>query len=454
MEQTKKHSFPFGFYVCSLSFTFERLAYYAAKWGVATFIVVASAQGGLGLSQHTGALFSSFLVAFTYITPVIGGFIADRWLSPRKLVPLGEILMAIGYFCAWKATGKGMLIIMIIVIAVGTGFFKGNVSGIQGRQFPAADAEFLDTVFSWQYSFVNIGSFCGTTFLVLIATQTKFGYRGMFFACGIFMLIDCIWWLLGQKSLGDAGLKPFLVDNRTEDAEKAEVEEEKAPLTSVEKNRVAAIILVTILSGVFWLIWYMVYMPVYYKFGPASMGGLGWANWNIGNFTMPTSWFDSENGLLCIIFCPILAKIWSSLDKKGKDWSFLTKTGFGIFVLGVCVAVLTLAGAMAHGGKTPVGVWIVALSAFFMTLGEVVFSPLGNSFISKYAPKSLLGTLLGVWPLIIFFSGLIYGPLYNFMDKFDFIKAYGLLAIIILVIGVLLMPFGKKFNKWIHADEI
>ncbi|MFC2662489.1 MAG: MFS transporter, partial [Eubacterium sp.] len=68
MAQTKKHSFPFGFYVCSLSFTFERLAYYAAKWGVATFIVVASAKGGLGLPQATGALFSSFLVAFTYIT--------------------------------------------------------------------------------------------------------------------------------------------------------------------------------------------------------------------------------------------------------------------------------------------------------------------------------------------------------------------------------------------------
>ena len=142
------------------------------------------------------------------------------------------------------------------------------------------------------------------------------------------------------------------------------------------------------------------------------------------------------------------------MDKKGKDWSFLTKTGFGIFVLGICVAVLALGGLMSKEGKGQVGVWVIFLSALFMTLGEVVFSPLGNSFISKYAPKSLLGTLLGVWPLIIFFSGLIYGPLYNFMDKFDFIKAYGLLAVIILVIGILLMPFGKKFNKWIHADEL
>ncbi|MFC2661619.1 MAG: MFS transporter, partial [Eubacterium sp.] len=388
------------------------------------------------------------------ITPVIGGFIADRWLSPRRLVPLGELLMAAGYFCASAAHGKGMIILMIALIAIGTGFFKGNVSGIQGRQFPAADAEFLDTVFSWQYSFVNIGSFCGTTFLVLIATSTKFGYRGMFFACGIFMVIDCIWWLIGQRSLGDAGLKPFLVDNRTEDAEKADVAEEKTALTSVEKNRVTAILLVTLLSGIFWLVWYMAYLPVYYKFGPTAQGGLGWANWNIGSFTMPTSWFDSANGLLCIIFCPIFAKIWSSLDKKGKDWSFLTKTGFGIFVLGACVAVLALAGIMSGEGKSSVGVWVIFLSALFMTLGEVVFSPLGNSFISKYAPKSLLGTLLGVWPLIIFFAGLIYGPLYNFMDKFDFVKAYGLLAIIILVIGILLMPFGKKFNKWIHADEL
>ena len=122
MENTKK-KFPFGFYVCCLSFTFERLAYYAAKWGLSIFIVVAAAKGGLGLDKSVGAAMSSNLVAFTYITPVIGGYIADRWISPRLLVPVGEILMGLGYLCAWKANGVGMLWVMIVLIAIGTETF-------------------------------------------------------------------------------------------------------------------------------------------------------------------------------------------------------------------------------------------------------------------------------------------------------------------------------------------
>ena len=94
MENTKK-KFPFGFYVCCLTFSFERLAYYAAKWGLAIFIAAKAVNGGLGLDQSVGAAMSSNLVAFTYITPIIGGYIADRWISPRILVPIGEIMMGL-----------------------------------------------------------------------------------------------------------------------------------------------------------------------------------------------------------------------------------------------------------------------------------------------------------------------------------------------------------------------
>ena len=73
-----------------------------------------------------------------------------------------------------------------------------------------------------------------------------------------------------MKSFGDAGKKPFLVDNRSENVEKADKEKDNAPLTKLERNRVIAILIVTVFSGIFWLIWYMAYMPVYYEFGPVS----------------------------------------------------------------------------------------------------------------------------------------------------------------------------------------
>lgn len=451
MENTKK-KFPFGFYVCCLSFTFERLAYYAAKWGLSIFIVVAAAKGGLGLDKSIGAAMSSQLVAFTYITPVIGGYIADRWISPRILVPIGEILMGLGYLCAWQANGRVMLYAMIILVAVGTGFFKGNVSGINGRLFPTSDQDELDTAFSLQYSFVNIGSFCGTTFLSLIGTNV--GYRQMFLVCGIFLFIDCAWWLFGMRFFGDAGKKPFLVDNRTENVDKADKEKDNAPLTKLERNRVIAILIVTLFSGIFWLIWYMAYMPVYYEFGPVAQGGQGWANWNIGSFEMPTAWFDSMNGLLCIILCPVFAGIWAKMRQRPQgDWGMFTKTAVGIIILGLCTASMVLAAVISgQGTKNPAGIWVIILTAICMTVGEVIFSPLGNAFISKYSPKKLLGTMLGVWPLIIFFSGLAYGPLYNWLENFDFVKAYGIVTLIIVGCGVVMLLFTKKFDRLVEGD--
>lgn len=452
MENTKK-KWPFGFYVCSLSFTFERLAYYAAKWCIAVFVVAEVAKGGLGLTTADGALMNSFIVAFTYITPVIGGYIADRWVSPRLLVPLGEILMGLGYLCAWQAYSKGMLWAMIILVSIGTGFFKGNVSGINGRLFPKADEDMLNSVFSIQYSFVNIGSFIGTTFLSLVALSVS--YRFMFLLCAVSMFVDVLWWIFGMRFFGDAGKKPFLVDNRVEKVDEVtDLKAEAAPLTTVEKKRVAAILLCTLFSGIFWLLWYLVYLPVYYEFGPVDQGGLGWANWNIGSFQMPTAWFDSINALTCIILGPVLAGVWAKMAKRPQgDMSMFKKTALGIILLGLGIVAMVAAALMSGEGEKAVGIWIIILVALLMSIGEMIFSPLGNSFINKFAPKKLLGTLLGVWPLIIFFSGLGYGPLYNFLGTFRFVTAFSVVAVIIIACGVILWALSGKLDTLVVEDD-
>ena len=452
MEKTS-FKWPFGFYVCSLSFTFERCAYYTAKWLMAIFVVATAADGGLGLTKADGALMSSFIVAFTYITPVIGGYIADRWVSPRILVPVGELLMAAGYLCAWQANGKGMLYMMIALVSIGTGLFKGVVSGVNGRQFPKADEDMLNSVFSIQYSFVNIGSFIGTTFLPLVARSVS--YRFVFLICGILMVVDAIWWIWGQRFItNDAGKVPFLVDNRVEKVDEKAKEKDAEPLTTIEKKRVAAILLCTLFSGIFWLIWYMVYLPVYYEFGPTAEAGLGWANWNIGSFQMPTAWFDSMNALVCIVLGPILAVVWAKMAKRPKgDMSMFKKTALGIMLLGVAIFAMVAAGLMSGEGERAVGIWIIVLVALFMSVGEMIFSPLGNSFINKFAPKKLLGTLLGVWPLIIFFSGLLYGPLYNWLSNFRFIYAFSGVAIVVLLCGIVLWVMSGSLDKLVVEDE-
>lgn len=448
MGETKK-KYPFGFYICAASFSFERFAYYVAKWLLAIFVAAETAKGGLGLTSSEGAVFNSYIVAFTYITPIIGGYIADRWVSPRILVPIGEIVMGLGYLCAWQAYSKGMVWAMIILVSIGTGFFKGNVSGINGRLFD--DPEVLDSAFSIQYSFVNIGSFLGTTIMGVYATVI--GYRPTFLICGIMLFVDVAWWLFGQKFLGEAGKRPFLVDNRwVKDVAKVEATNE--PLTSNEKKRVGAILLVTLFSGVFWTIWYLVYLPVYYEFGPVEQGGLGWATWNIGSFQIPTAWFDSLNALCCIVLGPVLAGVWAKMAKRPQgDLSMFKKTALGIILLGLGVAAMVVAGIMSGEGEKPVGIWIVVVVGVLMSVGEMVFSPLGNSFISKFAPKKLLGTLLGVWPLIIFFVGLLYGHLYNFLGNFPFVIAFGVVAAVVIGCGVILWALSGKFDALVVEEN-
>ncbi len=456
MENTKK-KWPFGFYVCSLTFTFERFAYYSAKWLISVFVVAEVANGGLGLTKADGALMNSFIVAFTYITPVIGGFISDRWISPRLLVPLGEILMGLGYLCAWQAHSEAMLWAMIVLVSIGTGFFKGTVSGINGRQFPKADEDTLDSIFSIQYSFVNIGSFLGTTFVSMIALAVS--YRFAFLLCAIAMFVDVLWWIFGLRFIeNDAGKLPFLVDNRTEKVseklDKETAKEDSAPLTTIEKKRVAAILLCTLFSGIFWLLWYLVYLPVYYEFGPVEQGGLGWANWNIGSFQMPTAWFDSMNGLCCIVLGPVFAAVWAKMQKRPQgDISMFKKTALGIILLGLGIVAMVVAALMSGEGEKAVGIWIIVVVAVLMSVGEMIFSPLGNSFINKFAPKKLLGTLLGVWPLIIFFSGLAYGPLYNWLGNFRFVTAFGIVAAIIIGCGVILWALSGKLDELVVKDE-
>ncbi len=184
-----------GFYVCSLAFTFERFAFYSAKWLIAVFVVAKVASGGLGLSAAEGAKMSANLVAWTYFAPLIGAYISDRKIGARYLIPVGMILMGAGYLVGWKASSAGMVNLMIILVSIGTGLFKCQNNAITGRLFD--NQEELDSAFSIQYSYVNVGSFIGTTVLGVLAGSM--GYSFCFLICAIMMFLM----LLSLSSDGD-----------------------------------------------------------------------------------------------------------------------------------------------------------------------------------------------------------------------------------------------------------
>ena len=450
MENTvkTKKKYPFGFYVCALSFTLERMAFYSSKWLLGVFIVASVANGGLGLDAAEGAKMGANLVAFTYLTPILGGYIADRWVSPRLCVVLGSILMGLGYVCGWQAAAQGsigLVWVMIALVSIGTGLYKGNVSGINGMLFD--DPDQLDSAFSIQYSFVNIGSFIGTTVVAFIAAA--YGYGTTFLICGGLLFVDALWLLIGgNASWGEAGKKPFKAGQVKEASSKKE--EDNTPLTILEKKRVAAIVLVTIFSIIFWIVWYLTYMPVLYHWGP-DFDTANKANWVIGNFTVPSAWFDSLNAFMCIALGPVLAAYWTKRANSPKgDLSMFKKTALGMILLGLAFVVMAAAEIVRGDGQANL-MWIVMVG-ILMSVGEMVFSPLGNSFISKFSPAKVLGLMMGVWPFAVFIAGKSYGYLYEFLEGYSFAPAYGVVAAVVIICGLVLWSMDKKLNTLVEDE--
>lgn len=441
-----KSKMPFGFYVVSLGFSMERFAFYSAKWLMTVMVAAAVIDGGLGLTDADAAKMSANLVAFTYLAPLLGAVISDRFIGARYLIPIGMALMGAGYMIGWQAQTPGMINLMIVVVSIGTGLFKPQSNAITGRLFD--DPDLLDTAYSTQYSFVNIGSFIGTTIIGVLAL--KLGYSFGFLVCGIIMFINTAWFIFGWRYLGDAGKRPFKVDERKEVSNDpvAEEKEEQRPLTPIEKKRVAAIILVSAFSTLFWLFWYLAYMPVYFHWAGDNPA----ANWVIGGFEVPTAWFDSLNALCCIVLGPLLGIFWAKRAKSPKgDFNMFQKTSFGLMLLGVAYIIFAVADIARGQSLASLG-WIVAFGVV-LSLGEMVFSPLGNSFISKFAPAKLLSIMMSVWIVAIFISAKLYGYLYEFTLQFPFAPTYFVIAGIAIVGGIILYMLSPKLNSLVIEDE-
>ncbi len=439
---------PASFYFCSISFTFERMAYYAAKWLLYYFLTYQVVQGGLGLEKGQAAILQANLVAYTYLAPVFGGFIADRYVGARYLIPLGSFIMGIGYYVGSIATSVWMINLMVFLVAVGTGLFKGNLSAITGQLFD--DKKELDSAFSVQYSFVNVGSLIGTTIIpIIVYTMFKsdgvFGFSEGFLFATIICFLCGIWFIIGWRFLGDAGKRPF-----KEGIEKEDKTDVKKPLTKIEKKRVAAIFLISIFSIIFWLFWYMSYLSVYDYMDTFIQN-------KVGTYTVPTAWFDSLNGLWCIILGPILGILWLKLAKRSQgDMSLFKKLGIGLLFLGSSYLMLIAAelqrGVGASDSSKASMIWIILFS-ILLSLGEMFFSPLGNSFITKYSPKSILSVMMGVWTVATFIAGKGYGYMYAFVLKFDMMHAYIGIPIVLIVAACLLFIFNKKLITLVEDED-
>ena len=127
------------------------------------------------------------------------------------------------------------------------------------------------------------------------------------------------------------------------------------------------------------------------------------------------------------------------------------KTALGMILLGAAFVVMALAEVVR--GDRQANLMLIVMVGVLMSVGEMVFSPLGNSFISKFSPAKVLGLMMGVWPFAIFIAGKSYGYLYEFLSKYSFAPAYGVVAAIVILCGVILWSMDKKLNTLVEDEE-
>lgn len=447
-QHTVKKGHPKGLYMLFMVEMWERFNYY----GMRALLTLFMASSVIEFTKATSSKIYGAFTALVYLTPVFGGILADRWIGKRHSITIGAILMAAGQFTlaaydiipARLALGTGLVLIIL-----GNGFFKPNISSIVGELYEPNDAR-RDGGFTIFYMGINIGALIAP--LICGTLGQKIAWKYGFMAAGIGMLIGLVWYLISQKKyLGDIGLYPV---GKSKDAKTPAVDPNK-PLTSEEKDKIKAI---------FTFVFFAVFFFAFFEQAGTSLTffadeatklayALPFSLPFIGNeLKLEASWFQSVNPFFVVILAPMFAKLWRDLANKGKEPSIPTKFGWGLFLQGVGFVIIAV-GASFFLKTGPVGVlWLIGVY-FFCTCGELCLSPVGLSMVTKLAPAKYMSLLMGVWLMASFFGNLLAGWLASFYESWKLTTLFSVPAALSIVFGIIMWIMTRKVKSWMHGVQ-
>jgi proton-dependent oligopeptide transporter, POT family len=378
--------------------------------------------------QEAASLLYGTYTALVYLTPFLGGILADRWLGQRKAVVVGGLLMAAGHFV--MAIENSFFIALTLLI-LGNGAFKPNVSTQVGGLYAAGDPR-RDGAYTIFYMGINLGAFicnfvCGTLAVL-------YGWHYGFAAAGFGMLLGLGVYLAGQKYLAP--------DQRARAG--ASGQETKVPLTSSELQRVGALVALCALNVVFW--------AVYEQQGNTMQS---WADertvWpQILGFQIPSTWFQSFNPLMIILLAPLLDGFWRWQQRKGTEPSSVSKMAIGCVVLGLSFIVMIL-GAQAIGTGKGSPFWPLFCTAL-LTVGELYLSPIGLSLVTKVSPARIVSMMMGIWFLSSFLGNFLSGLIGVLYTRWSPEAFFVLLTLLGVGSGIAIWLFNRPLRSAMGGD--
>ncbi|MGD8779916.1 MAG: peptide MFS transporter [Ignavibacteria bacterium] len=442
---------PKGLSVLFFTEMWERFGFYTM---LAIFVYYL--QENFGWDQATVTNIYGIFLAGVYFTPIIGGWIADNVLGYGKTITLGAITMGIGYAMMAIPTDQPMLLFAaLVVVAIGNGFFKANISVLVGNLYAHSQKSLKDAGFNIFYMGINVGAFYApfaasgirTFVMENFGTTLAQGYNAGFAVASLGMVLSIIIFLLFKNKYKDADYQSKHTVNTEKDIELTPKQ---------EKERIVALITIFAIVIFFWM--------AFHQNGAAlSLFARDYTHQVVGKFTyllfdviglhailfillggaaaikggsegksriiggvfavvglvvliykimaapetgeIEPEQFQSFNPMFIVLLTPVVVGLFTWLGKQGKEPSSPAKIGIGMLITAIAYIIMVVASiglAPVHtlnGGTSAVTVspFFLISTYFTLTVAELHLSPMGLSFVSKVAPPKMKGLLMGGW---------------------------------------------------------
>ncbi len=462
----------------------ERFSYYGMRALLILFMTAAPVAGGLGFDTATAGAVYGLYTSMVYLATLPGGWIADRLVGQRRGVLYGGLLIASGHF-SMAIPSLATFYVGLTLIVIGTGLLKGNISVLVGRLYAPEDQR-RDAGFSLYYMGINLGAFIAP--LVCGFLGQRVNWHAGFAAAGVGMVLGLTQYVLGGRFLGDAGLRPAPAESPEQAARlKARARlwgggtvavlalaaaGAYLGLLPVSAARIAdagGVMLLAITVGFFaWLFLAGSWTPderkrllaigLFFVAAALFWSAFEQAGSSLNLFaeratrtsyfglSFPSSWFQSVNAIMIIIFAPVFAWLWIRLGRH--EPSSPAKFSFGLILVGAGFVVMVVAASLSAGGAKVSPNWLL-LTYLLHTFGELSLSPVGLSAMTKLAPERVSSLMMGVWFLAASVGNFIAGRLAGFYGAVPLTRLFGYVAAFGLAMGLIMLalsPFIKRLT--------
>jgi POT family proton-dependent oligopeptide transporter len=420
---------PRGLRTLFLTEMWERFSYYGMRALLVLFMVDQIERGGLGFSDQTATALYGIYTAAVYLVCLPGGWIADRLWGAQRAIWVGGILIMSGHFVL-AIPSVGTFFAGLLLVVLGTGLLKPNVSAVVGDLYAARDPR-RDSGFTIFYVGINVGAALGPLICGWLA-EADWHYG--FAAAGVGMLVGLIQFRHSRAELGSAGRQPavavsapmrayvraFAVGafvlvvvlfwgglsgrigldaSRIARGTTAAIVGATAAyfgyifligrLTREERNRVIVIVVLVLAGAMFW--------AGFEQAGSSlNLFAERYTIRQFGGFGIPASWFQSLNPAFIILLAPLYSMLWISLARRHLEPSAPAKFALGLIILGAGFAVMIWAALAVASGQQVLPTWLI-MTYLLHTMGELALSPVGLSSMTKLAPRRFAGQMMGMW---------------------------------------------------------